>query len=157
MAKTIMDWKSIIDNGGLSICSAQEAKAKDVYPNRLGWLKEDPKIGAAIVFQSETDFALGKAILEYLVKAKGLKEAFVLLLRRGVNGHLEFVNAATIEEVEALLRNIKPTEGNWGPFWWLEAELGDASNRRHVTWPASKWCGYDQPGAHTFRPRTQVR
>jgi hypothetical protein len=130
MAKreTIMDWKSIIDNGGLIICSAQEAKAKGVYPNRLGWLKENPKIGAVIVFQSETDFALGKASLEYLAKAKaekGLKEAFILLLRRGVNGHLEFINAATTEEVEALLRNNKPTEGIWGQFWWLEAELCD--------------------------------
>jgi hypothetical protein len=28
---------------------------------------------------------------------------------------------------------------------------------RNVTWPASKWRGYDQPGAHAFRPRTQVR
>jgi hypothetical protein len=124
-----MDWKSIIDNGGLIICSAQEAKAKGVYPNRLGWLKEDPKIGAAIVFQSETDFALGKASLEYLATAKAegrLKEAFVLLVRRGMNGQPEYVNDATIEKVEASICNIRPTEGNWGqPYWWLEADLGD--------------------------------
>jgi hypothetical protein len=123
-----MDWKIIINNGGIIICSAQQAKAKGVYPNRLGWLKENPKIGEAIVYQSETDFALGQASLEYLVKAKAggrLDEAFVLLLCRGMNGQPEFVNAATIEEVQALLRNIKPTEGNWGPFWWLRAELCD--------------------------------
>jgi hypothetical protein len=121
-----INWKAIIDNDGLIICSAQEAQAKGVYPNRLGWLKKDPKIGAVIVFQSETDFALGKASLDYIAKPKAegrLKEAFVLLLRRGVNGHLEFINSATIEEVEALLHNNPPREGTWGPFWWLQAEL----------------------------------
>jgi hypothetical protein len=121
-----MDWKKIIDSGGLICCSTQEAQAKGVYPNRLGWLKENPKIGAIVVFQSDTDFALGKAGLEYVTKAKAekrLKEAFVLLVRRGVgvNGHLEFVNAATIEEAEASLHNNKPREGNWGPFWWISA------------------------------------
>jgi hypothetical protein len=121
-----MDWKSIIDNDELNICSAQEAQAKGVYPNRLGWLKKDPKIGAVIVFQSETDFALGKASLDYVAKPKAegrLKEAFVLLLRGGINGQSEFVNAATIEEVKALLHGITPRKGNWGPFWWLQAEL----------------------------------
>jgi hypothetical protein len=121
-----MDWETIINDGELIICSEQEAKAKGVYPNRLGWLKENPRIGVAIVFQSETDFAFGKASLDYITKAKAegrLDEAFMLLLRRGVNGHLEFVNAATLEEIEALLRNIPPRKGNWGPFWWLQAEL----------------------------------
>jgi|SRR6266540_398487 hypothetical protein len=121
-----MDWKIIIDNDELIICSAQEAQAKGVYPNRLGWWKKDPKIGAVIVFQSETDFALGKASLDYVTKPKAegrLKEAFVLLLRGGINGQNEFVNAATIEEVKALLRNITPREGKWGLFWWLCAEL----------------------------------
>jgi hypothetical protein len=121
-----MDWETIINDGELNICSAQEAQAKGVYPNRLGWLKKDPKIGVVIVYQSETDFALGKASLDYVAKPKAegrLKEAFVLLLRRGINGQNEFVNAATIEEVKALLRNIPPREGNWGPFWWLQAEL----------------------------------
>jgi hypothetical protein len=121
-----MDWKSIIDNDGLIICSVQEAKAKGVYPNRLAWLKENPKIGAVIVFQSETDFAFGKASLEYITKAKAeerLEKGYVILVRGSMNGRLEFVNAATIEEVEALVRNIPPHDGKWGPFWWLRAEL----------------------------------
>jgi hypothetical protein len=103
-----MDWKKIIDSGGIITCSTQEAQAKGVYPNRLAWTKDNTKIGAVVVFQSDTDFALGKAGLEYLAKAKAkkrLEKAYVILVRRSVNGHLEFVNAATIEEVEASLHN----------------------------------------------------
>jgi hypothetical protein len=116
-----MDWKSIIDNGGIAICSAEEAQAKGVYPNRLGWLKEDPKIGAVIVFQSETDFAFGKNSLEYVTKAKvekRLKEAYVVLVRGGMNDyhleHLEYINDATIEKIKALVHNIRPRGGSGG-------------------------------------------
>jgi hypothetical protein len=43
-----MDWETIINDGELNICSAQEAQAKGVYPNRLGWLKKIAHSGSVV-------------------------------------------------------------------------------------------------------------
>jgi len=123
-----MEWKKIIDEGELRLCSGEEARAKKVYPNRLAWLAKQPKIGVVVVFQSETDFALGRAGLYYIVNAvrqQRIEKGFVLLLRKD-NGKLEFVNAAPAEEIETALHNNRPPlEGAWGPYWWLPADLAE--------------------------------
>ena len=118
-----MDWQSIINDGNITMVGP-----KGIYPNRLAWLKDNPRIGAVVVFQSQTDFALGKAGLDHIIKAKAtghLDEAYVLLLRASVNGRPQFINAAPVEEIAARLHKEMPREGQWGPFWWLPAGLTD--------------------------------
>lgn len=121
-----MDWKNIIDNdGNLRLCSDAEAQAKKVYPNRLGWPATQPKIGAVVVFKSKTDFALSSVGLDYIVDAvrqHRIEQGFVLLLRKD-RGKFVFVNAAPVEEVKAALNNNRPIDGEWGPYWWLPADL----------------------------------
>jgi hypothetical protein len=48
-----VDWKTIIKNGGLVMCSEAEAKALKILPNRLGFAKDNPRLGALIAFQHD--------------------------------------------------------------------------------------------------------
>jgi hypothetical protein len=83
MHGTTLDWRAIIANNRLMISSADEAKAKNVFPNRLSWIKGEPKIGVVVVFRSDPDFALGKASFEYITAAKRegrIDAGYVLLL-----------------------------------------------------------------------------
>src|SRR5262245_8460952 len=116
----IIDWKRIIDDGNLVI-----KKPSGIFPNAFGWPKDNPRIGAAIVYQSQTDFALGKATLDHALKAKAngrLDEAYVLFVRRGVANGLEFVRAVPAEKIEVRVRNLALYSGNWGSYWWLHAD-----------------------------------
>jgi hypothetical protein len=116
-----LEWQSIINEGGLI-----STRPKPVYPNHLGWLKDNPRIGVIKVFQSDTDFALGKIGFDGIVRAKAagnIDEGYVLLLRANGSGHPTVVKALSVEEVAALLRNEAPREGKWGWFWWIPAEL----------------------------------
>ena len=100
-----------------------------MYPNRLGWLQDNPRIGALIVFQSESDFALGKSGFDHILKAKAegrIDEGHVLLLRANGSARPQFINSAPVEKIAAMLRNEVPREGKWGPFWWLQAGLTEA-------------------------------
>ena len=115
-------------NGGLKICSLTTAKAKGVFPNRIGWLADNPKIAGIVVFKSQRgdDFPLSQASVNYLTKGKiegRVEEDFVLFLRRGTNGNLEFVNVMTLEEVQAFVRHLplhEPNDASKGSsYWWL--------------------------------------
>ncbi|HEX3339692.1 MAG TPA: hypothetical protein VHT68_11030 [Pseudolabrys sp.] len=122
-----MDWKKLIENGELEICSTTQAKAREVYPNRIGWLKQDPQVGALVVYQSETDFAIGRAGIDYITNAlqqDRIKEGFVVLLRGG--DQPKFVAAATPAEIECAVRGLPIQNGKWGAFWWYNAEAFDA-------------------------------
>ena len=123
-----VDWKSIVKNGELKICSLAKAKAKGVFPNRIGWLADSPKIAGIVVFRSQKgdDFPLSQASVNYLNKGKiegRVEEDFILFLRRGTNGNLEFVNVMTLEEVQALVRDLplyEPNDASRGSsYWWL--------------------------------------
>ena len=123
-----VDWKSIVKNGELKICSLAKAKAKGVFPNRIGWLADSPKIAGIVVFRSQKgdDYPLSQASLDYLRagKAEGrVEQDFVLLLRRGANGDREFVNVMTLEEVQVLVRDLplyEPNDASKGSsYWWL--------------------------------------
>jgi hypothetical protein len=63
-------WKIAIENGLLKLSTTQVAQAKSIYPNLLAWIDGRPRVGAIVAFQSETDFALGKAGLDYVTCAK---------------------------------------------------------------------------------------
>ena len=56
-----MKWKEAVANGKLKV-----AQPKGIYPNLLAWIDGNPRVGAVVVFQSESDFALGKAGLDYV-------------------------------------------------------------------------------------------
>jgi hypothetical protein len=117
----MVDWQRAIDTSNIVY-----VQPKDAYPNRFGWLKDNPRIGAVICFQSQTDFALGEKCLNYIIEKKGekhLDEAYVVLLHANGKGPPEFVNAAPAEEVAAMLRNETPRTGEYGSFWWLKSGL----------------------------------
>jgi hypothetical protein len=116
-----INWQQIVHADNNLIMTQPKA----VFPNRLGWVKDNPKIGAVIAFQSQTDFALGKFGFDYIVAAKktGQLDAAYVLLLRNENGRPQFVNAATVEEMEIMLRDEVLHEGTYGQFWWLRASL----------------------------------
>jgi hypothetical protein len=129
-----INWQQTIHSNNLVM-----TQPKTVFPNRFGWPKGQERVGAVIAFQSQTDFALGKIGLDHMIAAKKageLDEAFVLLLRNE-SGRLHFVNAATVEEVEILLRDEPLLHGTYGYFWWLKAALTEAE-------PSPQWTKLDQ-------------
>jgi hypothetical protein len=74
-----------------------------------------------VALQSETDFALGKAGLDYVVKAKAegrIDEGYVLLLRKHGN-QIEYVDSAPVEVAAKVVSEMSPRSGKWGEFWWL--------------------------------------
>jgi hypothetical protein len=118
-------WKDAIANGTLKITPTSVAQANGIYPNTLAVIDGHPKVGAIVVFQSDTDFALGKAGLDYmtLAKAEGrLDEAWVLFLRK-VGNRFEFVNVAPAETIAKIVNGLVTRSGQWGEFWWLPPEL----------------------------------
>jgi hypothetical protein len=118
-----MMWKEAAANGKLKVSPTQAAQAKGVYPNSLAWIDGCPRVGAIVAFQSDSDFALGKAGLDYVTQAKAegrLDEAWVLLLRKQGNGYL-YVNSATAEAVVKVVTELPTRAGSWGEFWWLPA------------------------------------
>jgi hypothetical protein len=80
------------------------------------------QIGVIVAHRSGgTDFALNRAGLDYLLKAKEegrITGAFVVLAR-GPNGLSEFVAAEQAEKVKDNLSDVPPKVGNWGEYWWL--------------------------------------
>ena len=60
-----MDWNELIERGELKIGSVEEAQQKNVFPNRLAWLKS--KLAALVVYRD----ALGKPY-GYEVRENGL-------------------------------------------------------------------------------------
>src|SRR5262249_4142970 len=120
-------WAEAIANGKLKLCTTSVAQAKGIYPNLLAWIDGHPRIGAIVAFQSETDFALGKAGLDHVTasKAEGrLDEAWVLVLRRkqGMEPY-QYVNSATVEAVAKVVSDIPARTGQWGEFWWLPTTI----------------------------------
>ena len=117
--------KDLVESGKLEISPTQAAQAKGIYPNALAWVDGNPRIGAIVVFQSDNDFALGKAGLDYLTRAKAegrLDEGQVSLLRKH-GGRYEYVNAAPVEAVTKVVAEMPARGGQWGEFWWLPAEI----------------------------------
>ena len=113
-------WKDAVANGTLKL-----APAKNVHPNQLGWIDGNPRIGAVVVFQSESDFALSKSGLEYVTNAKAegrLDEAHVVFVRK-LGNRFEFVNAAPAEAVVQVVSELPLRNGSWGPYWWLPAGI----------------------------------
>ena len=124
-----VDWKNVVKNGGLKICSPAKAKALSIFPNCIGWCAGyDPKVAGIVVFKSQKgdDFPLSQASVNYLTKGKmegRVEQDFVLFLRRGTNGNLEFVNVMTLEEVQVTVRHLAlndPNDASKGSsYWWL--------------------------------------
>jgi hypothetical protein len=123
-----VDWKNVVKNGGLKICSPAKAKALSIFPNRIGWCADNPKVAGIVVFKSQNgdDFPLSQASVNYLTKGKiegRVEQDFILFVRRGTNGDLEFVNVMTLEEVQAAVRHLAlydPKDASRGSsYWWL--------------------------------------
>ena len=120
-----INWKSLVAEGKLTIGSVEEAMAKNIFPNRLAWVPEQPSVGAIVAFQSTDDFAIGQESLSYIAKSlrEGrIREGYVLLLRKQGTGYT-LVRCATVEQVSVALAGRPPRDGKWGPFWWVPAEL----------------------------------
>jgi hypothetical protein len=116
-------WKDAVENGKLKLSPTQVAQAKSIYPNLLAWIEGQPRIGAIVVFQSDSDFALGKAGLDYVTRAKAegrLDDAYVLLLRKHGNRY-EYINSNPVEAVTKVVSEMPARAGQWGDFWWLPA------------------------------------
>jgi hypothetical protein len=121
----VMMWKEAIESGSLKISPTHVAQAKNIYPNALAWVDGHPRVGAIVVFQSESDFALGKAGLDYVTQAKAegrLDEAYVVLLRK-LGNRYEYVNCAPVEAVAKVVNEFPARAGSWGEFWWLPAGI----------------------------------
>jgi hypothetical protein len=43
-----VDLKNVVENGELKICSPAKAKAKGVFPNRIGWVADNPKVAGIV-------------------------------------------------------------------------------------------------------------
>ena len=124
-----VDWKNVVKKWRPENLFADDGEGeKGVFPNRIAWLADDPKIAGIVVFKSQNgdDFPLSQASVNYLSKGKiegRVEEDFILLLRRGTNGDLEFVNAITLEEVRALVASLplhEPNDASRGSsYWWL--------------------------------------
>jgi hypothetical protein len=116
----MMKWKDAIANGKLKL-----AAIKAIHPNMLAWVDENPRVGAVVVSQSDTDFALGQAALSYVTQAKAegrLDEGIVVLVHK-LGNRYEYVNAATAEEVTQIVSELPLRNGSWGPYWWLPATI----------------------------------
>ena len=116
------DLKASWNNGELKMCSELKARLERVYPNRIGWFKDDPtKAGLVFVFQGKRgrDYPLSETALDRVIEGKHgekTQDAWVIQLRR--NG-AEFVDAAPAELIKATFCNQSPLDGEWGPYWWL--------------------------------------
>jgi hypothetical protein len=129
MAKTptakTPDWKVAIADGKLKLSSSSESKAKGLYPNQLGWIEGQPGIGLLVVFQADTDFAVNKGGLHYVYDAeqeRRIETGYLLLLRRR-DGKIEYVNSAPIEDAMKIVREVPPSSGEWGDYWWIPADI----------------------------------
>jgi hypothetical protein len=102
--------------------SIELGKALGVYPNELR--HDGNGHGALVVWkaQNSDDFPMNKSGVEYLVKAHrdGRVDGRVVLARRR-DGKIETVAVKDIEQVAAMISNVTPKEGRFGPYWWLNA------------------------------------
>ncbi len=116
-----VNWKQTVENGDLVICSIKEARDKKIFPNRLAWPKDQPRVGALVVFQSDNNlFAVGKNGLDFMITAIGdnrFDAGVVLLLRQGKNDKPEFMNVHPVENILVELHD-KPPSG------WFDSEGG---------------------------------
>jgi hypothetical protein len=117
-----IDWKAAHAARKLKWSVKSESQTKGVYPNKLGWIIDQPEIGALIVVQGETDFALGKNGLDYqsnAIQEGRIKKSFVVLMDR----EYEIVGVAPLEDVIKLVSGVEPRPGQWGPYWWITADF----------------------------------
>jgi len=121
------DLKAAWANGELKICSELKARLEQIYPNRIGWFKDDPmRAGLVFVYQGKRgrDYALGVNALNRLIqgmKVGKMREAWIIFLRRSGdddNG-AEFVDAAPMEQIQTTFCNQAPLKGDWGHYWWV--------------------------------------
>ena len=103
--KTIMtNWSQLIANGQVAFSSIRQAQALKIFPNRLAWVKDNPRLGAIAVFRGETDYAIGVSAVDYLSKAiteRRIGEGHFLFLRRSLNGaKIELISALRLDEVQ---------------------------------------------------------
>lgn len=99
-------------------------KATGAYPNRL-YFNANQNSGAMVAFRGAHNdaWAVNKAAVDYLSKA--VREGRIgeghAILAEGKPPAV--VSSLTINEVEKLLNDVPPTNGNWGPYWWLSKEF----------------------------------
>jgi hypothetical protein len=102
------------------------------YPNRI---YGNGKTGAVVVVQGKhgTDFALGVAGLDYVIKAEAegrIEEAYVVLAKTNGGSVPAYVASAPAKAVAERLRSIAPRDGKFGPYHWITETLhsvnGDA-------------------------------
>jgi hypothetical protein len=101
----------------------QQLKELRIWPNGM---QHNTSTGEGVLFVQQSltwsEYALSAAGLAYLLTA--LKElrittGYVVLINR----EGEEVARKPVSEVAALVENIPPRNGPYGPYWWLNADL----------------------------------
>ena len=105
--------------GSSSYRLVEEAIAKNIFPNRLAWVPEQPSVGAIVAFQSQDDFAIGQAALSYITEAMRegrIQHGYVLFVRRQGTAYA-LVRYATVDQIG---RTRWEATARWevGAFWW---------------------------------------
>lgn len=97
-------------------------EARGFSPNRGFYNATERKAAIVIQRAARGDFALSKAALDGLIaaetKADKVGQSFVILKERGDRGVVAFLAA---REVRSNLGAVQPFEGDFGPFWWIDA------------------------------------
>ena len=94
-------------------------KAKGAYPNRL-YSNKSQNSGAMVAFRGASDsWAVNKAAVDYLINAvqQGRIGEGYAILAEGKPPAV--VSSLTINELAKLLKDVPPTAGTWGPYWWI--------------------------------------
>lgn len=122
---TALNWAKLLEEDQVTFGTVESAKKKNIFPNRLAWVPEHPGVGALAVFQSQEDFAIGKAGLDYILNAQRdgrIQEGYVLLLGKSGPPYV-YVNSAPAAEVAEALAEEPLRDGKWGAFRWVASEL----------------------------------
>jgi hypothetical protein len=116
--------KNLFEDGGLKICSEEEARAKGVYPNRVAWPSDDPKVCIILLYKSKkgTDYALSLAAVNRMKAALAdgrIREGYVVLVQRPHT----YVDGAPLQEIVELIAGREVMTGEWGDYVWITAPL----------------------------------
>ena len=103
------------------ICKPIDRQAK-IAPNRLK--DRATLIGVVKRSLSGDDYALGKGLLDHLIRLLGLGKrkdespvrSAIVVLKDGDTT----VEQCTAQEMQNRLKNISPNEGQFGLYWWIK-------------------------------------
>jgi hypothetical protein len=89
------DWKEIVANGDLVICSELEARRLNIYPNRYAHPRGRPRVGALVIFEESNGMFRhmldADDFIEAKLRAGDFESAVLLSMRQHPNGRVELI------------------------------------------------------------------